>query len=125
MFEERKMRIFVPFPLRVPSSRAVRRPRPVQWKIASKRGLLRRFRHFIESAGERIPRGMPRGRRAKTKGRVPFKDQSFSAACWGGLQSAGGVERCFCNKWVDEACIGVIVVSVLYFSPVLIPLFLE
>ena len=81
------MRIFVPVPLRVAPSSAVRRPRSVHWKIASKRGLLRRFRHFVESSG------------------------------W--------VERCICNRWIDGACIGVIVVSVLYFLPVLMPLLLE
>jgi hypothetical protein len=119
------MRIFVPIPLRVAPSRAVRQPRSVQGKIASKRGLLRRFRHFIESDGERIPRGLPRGGRAKTKGVVPFKDRSFSAACRGKLQSSGWVERYFCNKWIDEACIGAIVVSILYFLPVLLPLLIE
>jgi hypothetical protein len=119
------MRIFAPLPVRGAPARAVRQPRSVQWKIASKRGLLRRFRHFIESAGERIPRGMPRGMRARTNGGVPFKDRSFSAACWGELQSSGWVERYVCNKWIDEACIGAIVVSVLYFLPVLMPLFLE
>ena len=81
------MKIFAPLPLRAAPSSAIRRPRAVQWKIASKRGLLRRFRHFIESSG--------------------------------------GVERYCCTKWIDGACIGVIVVSVLYFLPVLIPLLLE
>ena len=81
------MKIFAPLPLRVASSRVVRQPGSVQWKIASRRGLLWRFRHFIESSG------------------------------W--------VERYFCNKWIDEACIGGIIVSVLYFLPVLMPLFLE
>ena len=57
------MRIFVPLPLRIAPSRAVRQPRSVQWKIASKRGLLRRFRHFIESDGGSIPHGLPRGER--------------------------------------------------------------
>jgi len=81
------MRLFVPLPLRAAPSRAVRQPRSVQWKIASKRGLLRRFRHFVESNGR--------------------------------------IERCICNTWIDEACIGAIVVSALYFLPVLVPLLLE
>ncbi len=81
------MKIFAPVPLRVAASSAVRRPRSVQWKIASKRGLLRRFRHFVESSGR--------------------------------------VERYVCNKWIDGACIGVIVGSVLYFLPILMPLLLE
>ena len=81
------MRIFVPVPLRAASSGAIRQPRSAHWKIASKRGLLRRFRHFVESSG------------------------------W--------VERCICNTWIDGACIGAIVVSVLYFLPVLMPLLME
>jgi hypothetical protein len=81
------MKVFVPVPLRLASSRAARRPGAVEWKIAAKRGWLRRFRHFIESSG--------------------------------------GVERCICNKRIDGACIGVIVVSVLYFLPILVPLLLE
>jgi hypothetical protein len=63
--------------------------------------------------------------REKTRGGVPFKDRSFSAACCGELQSSGWVERYFCNKWIDEACIGAIVVSILYFLPVLLPLLIE
>ena len=81
------MRVFVPVPLRLASSRAARRPRSVEWKIASKRGLLRRLRHFVESSDR--------------------------------------VERCICNSWIDGACIGIIVVSVLYFLPVLTPLLSE
>ena len=81
------MKVFVPVPFRFASSSAARRPRSVEWKIASKRGLLRRFRHFIESSG------------------------------W--------VERCICNTWIDGACIVVVVVSALYFLPVLVPLLLE
>ncbi|MHB8770533.1 MAG: hypothetical protein ACYC7J_06020 [Syntrophales bacterium] len=34
----------------------------------------------------------------------------------------GSVDRYVCARWVDEACIGAIVVSALYFVPVLIPL---
>jgi len=81
------MRIFVPVPLRAASSGAIRQPRSAHWKIASKRGLLRRFRRFIETNG------------------------------W--------VERYLCNSWIDGACIGTIVVSVLYFVPILTPLLLE
>jgi hypothetical protein len=81
------MKILAPLPLRVAPSSAVERPRSVQWKIASKRGLFRRFRHFVESSGR--------------------------------------VERCICNKWIDGACIGVIVVSILYFLPILMPLLLK
>jgi hypothetical protein len=44
-----------------------------------------RSRH--ESARERIPRGLPRGKRAKRTGCfVPLKDRRFSAACCGELQ---------------------------------------
>lgn len=81
------MRIFVSVPLRAASSGAVRQPRSVHWKIASKRGLLRRFRRFIESGG------------------------------W--------IERYFCTAWIDGACIGTIVASLLYFLPVLMPLLME
>jgi hypothetical protein len=81
------MKIFAPVPLRVAPSSAVRQSGSVQWKIASKRGLLRRFRHFIESSD------------------------------W--------VERYFCDKWIDEVCIGALVISVLYFVPFLMPLFLK
>ncbi len=81
------MRVFVPVPLRLASSSAARRPRPVECKIASKRGVLRRLRHFGES------------------------NRRF--------------ERYICNRWIDEACIGVIVASVLYFLPVLMPLLLK
>ena len=81
------MRIFVPVPLRVVPSSAVRRPRSVQWGIASKRGPLRRFRRFIESSN------------------------------W--------IERNFFGKWIDGACVGVIIVSVLYFLPILMSLLLD
>ena len=36
--------------------------------------------------------------------------------------SRGSVDRYVCARWVDEACIGAIVVAVLYFVPVLMPL---
>ena len=81
------MKIFAPVPVRVVSSRAIRRPRGVQCKIASKRNLLRRFERFIESTD------------------------------WD--------ERYLCSKWIDKACIGVLFISVLYFLPVLAPLFLR
>jgi hypothetical protein len=81
------MKIFAPVSLRAAPSSAVRQSRSAQWKIASKRGLLRRFRHFIESSD------------------------------W--------VERYFFHKWIDEVCIGAIVISVLYFVPFLMPLFLR
>ena len=81
------MKSFVPVPLRLASSSAVRRPRSVEWKIASKRGLLRRLWHFFESNGR--------------------------------------FERCICSGWIDGACIGVIVFSILYFLPVLMPLLLK
>jgi hypothetical protein len=80
------MKIFAPVPLRVAPSSALRQSRAVHWKIAAKRGLLRRFRYFIESSR---------------------------------------VERCICNRWIDGACIGVLVVSTLYFLPILMPLLLE
>jgi len=81
------MRIFVPVPYRAASASTLRQPRSTHWKIASKRGPLRRFRRFIESNDR--------------------------------------VERCICNRWIDEACIGAIVVSALYFLPVLMPLLIK
>ena len=43
------MKISVPIPVTVNSARAIRQPRAVQYRWASKRSLLRRFQHFIES----------------------------------------------------------------------------
>src|SRR4030042_4550231 len=40
-----------------------------------------------ESVSEHTPRGLPRGKRAKTKRVVPLRDRRFSAACCGELQS--------------------------------------
>jgi hypothetical protein len=37
------------------------------------------------------------------------------------IESSGQVERYLCSRWVDTACIGAIVVSVLYFFPLLMP----
>jgi acylpyruvate hydrolase len=50
--------------------------------------LNRAYRACLESACEPIPRGLPRGKRAKN-GFVPLKDRRFSAACCGELQSVG------------------------------------
>jgi len=41
------------------------------------------------------------------------------------IESSSRIERWICNAWVDGVCIGVIVVSVLYFLPILMPLLLE
>jgi hypothetical protein len=81
------MKIFATVPVKVVSSRAIRRPREVQCKIAFKRNLLRRFERFIESTD------------------------------WD--------ERYLCSKWIDRACIGVLFISMLYFLPVLAPIFLR
>jgi hypothetical protein len=43
------MKTFVPVPVTVASSRAIRQPRAVYYKIDAKRSLLKRFQHFIES----------------------------------------------------------------------------
>ncbi len=40
-------------------------------------------------------------------------------------ESKGRVERYLCTSWIDGACIGAIVVSILYFLPVLLPLLME
>jgi hypothetical protein len=82
-----KMKIFEPVPVRVVSSRAIRRPLRGQSKIACKRTLLRRFERFIESTR------------------------------WD--------ERVLCSKWIDRACIAVLSISVLYFLPTFVPLFLR
>ncbi len=38
------------------------------------------------------------------------------------IESDDRVERCVCARWVDGACIGAVVVSLLYFLPLLMPL---
>jgi hypothetical protein len=43
------MKPFVIVPIAVAPSRIIRHPRPVHYKIAAKRSLIRRFQHFIES----------------------------------------------------------------------------
>ena len=42
------MKAFVPIPITINSSGAIRRPRAVRYRMASKRSLLGRFQHFIE-----------------------------------------------------------------------------
>jgi hypothetical protein len=79
--EEKKMKIFAPVPVRVLSSKAIRRPKAVQCKVAFKRNLLRRFERLIESTD------------------------------WD--------ERYLCSQWIDKACIGVLIVFILYFASVL------
>ena len=81
------MKTFVPIPVTVNSSRAIRQPRAVQYRLASKRSMLRRFQHFIESAD------------------------------W--------EERYLCNQWIDKICLGGIVVSMIYFTPVLAHILLK
>ena len=51
------MKTFVPISVTVTSSRVIRQPRAVRYKLASKRSLLRRFQHFIETTDweERYP----------------------------------------------------------------------
>ena len=39
--------------------------------------------------------------------------------------SGSRVERYLCARWVDGACLGALVVSVLYFVPTLLPLLLR
>jgi hypothetical protein len=43
------MKTFVTIPVTVISSGAIRQPKAVQYRWASKRSLLRRFQHFIET----------------------------------------------------------------------------
>jgi len=43
------MKTFVTIPVTANSSRMIRQPRAVQYRWSSKRSLLRRFQHFIES----------------------------------------------------------------------------
>ena len=81
------MKIFAAVPVKVVSSRAIRRPGGVQYKIASRRSMLRRFERFIESTD------------------------------WD--------EKYLRSKWIDKVCIGVFFISVLYFVPVLVPLYLR
>jgi hypothetical protein len=81
------MKIFATVPVKVFSSRAIRRPRVVHCKITSKRNLIRRFERFIESTD------------------------------W--------EEKYLCSQWIDKVCIGVFFISMLYFVPVLAPIFLR
>ena len=75
------MKTFVPISVTVTSSRVIRQPRAVRYKLASKRSLLRRFQHFIETTD------------------------------W--------EERYPCNHWIDKMCLGGIIVSMIYFLPLL------
>jgi hypothetical protein len=43
------MKTFVPVPMTITSSRAIRQHRAVEYKLRAKRSWLRRFQHFIES----------------------------------------------------------------------------
>jgi hypothetical protein len=43
------MKIMATVPVRAATSIAIRQPRVVQYRLASKRSLLRRFQHFVES----------------------------------------------------------------------------
>lgn len=81
------MKIFATVPVRGVSSRAIRRPRQVQCKIASRRHLLSRFQRFIESTD------------------------------W--------EKRYLCSNGIDRTCIGILVIFLLYFVPVLAPFFLR
>jgi hypothetical protein len=81
------MKTFIPIPVPITSSRAIRQPRAVQYRLALKRSWLRRFQHFIESTDW---------------------DQKY-----------------LCNKLIDEICLGVIILSILYFVSVLAPVFLK
>jgi hypothetical protein len=40
------------------------------------------------------------------------------------IESADWDERYLCNPWIDKVCLGVIVISLLYFVPVLAPIVL-
>jgi hypothetical protein len=41
------------------------------------------------------------------------------------IESTDWDGRYLCSKWIDKACIGVLVMSLLYFAPVLAPVFLR
>lgn len=69
------------------SSQIIRQPRSAAYRKFGKRGILWRFRDFIESTD------------------------------WD--------ERYLCHRWIDKACLGIIAVSILYFVPFLMPLFLR
>ena len=75
------MKTFVTVPIAVAPSRTIRQSRAVQYRLASKRSLLRCFQHFIESTD--------------------------------------GEERYLCNHWIDKICLGGIIASMIYFTPVL------
>ena len=75
------MKTFIPVPVTITSSKAIRQPKAVPYKHASKRSRLKRFQHFIESTD------------------------------WD--------EKYLCNKLMDKICLGVIILSALYFVPVL------
>ena len=81
------MKTFVPIPVTVTSSRSIRQPRAVQYRLVSKRSWLKRFQHFIESTD------------------------------W--------EERYLCHKLIDKISLGIIVISLLYFVPVLGSIFLK
>jgi hypothetical protein len=81
------MKTFVTVPVTITSSRAIRQPKAVQYRLASKRNLLWRFQHFIESTN------------------------------WD--------EKYLCHKLIDKICMGIIVISLLYFIPYLAPIFLR
>jgi hypothetical protein len=80
------MKTFVTIPLTITSSKAIRQPRLVHYKITAQKSLLKRFQHFIESTD------------------------------W--------EERYLCNHWIDKICLVGIVVSVIYFAPLLLSIFL-
>lgn len=75
------MKTFIAVPVTVTSSRQIRQPRAVQYKLASRRSLLARFQHFIESTD------------------------------W--------EERYLCSRVIDKVCLGGIVLSLIYFVPLL------
>jgi hypothetical protein len=76
------MKTFVPIPVTVTSPRAIRQPRAVQYRMASKRSLLTRFQHFIETTD------------------------------W--------EERYLYDKVIDKICLGVVIMSLIYFAPILV-----
>jgi len=75
------MKTFVTVPVAIASSRAIRQPKLVRYKITVKKSLLKRFQHFIESTD------------------------------W--------EERYLCHNLIDIISLGIIVISLLYFVPVL------
>jgi len=54
-----------------------------------------------------------------------FRKPSLLARFRHFIESTAWDERYLCHRWIDKACLGIIAVSMLYFIPFLMPLFLR